>query len=240
MPETAKPRVAVIGLGSMGFGMAASLRRAGFDVTGCEVSREIVARYVADGGKAARTPAEAAEDADVVVSVVLNAAQTEAILFGKDGVAETLAGDAVVVSCATMDPDGAAPRQKKATGGPYLDAPIRGGAQGAARATDHPGLGQPDAFARARPVLDAIAAKVYELGDARASAPSSRWSTNCSPGDIAAAREAIAFAAKLGLDLQKVYRGHHRLRRQFLDVRKLGAACARWRLQARGARSRYS
>ena len=45
MPESAKPRVAVIGLGSMGFGMATSLRRAGFAVTGCDVSAEAVARY---------------------------------------------------------------------------------------------------------------------------------------------------------------------------------------------------
>ena len=52
MPESlsAKPRVAVIGLGSMGFGMATSLRRGGFDVTGCDVSADAVARFVADGG----------------------------------------------------------------------------------------------------------------------------------------------------------------------------------------------
>ena len=70
----------------MGFGMATSLRRAGFDVTGCDVSADCVARFVADGGKGAKTPAEAAKAADIVVSVVLNAAQTETILFGKDGV----------------------------------------------------------------------------------------------------------------------------------------------------------
>ena len=93
MPESAsqKPRIAVIGLGSMGFGMATSLRRAGFDVTGCDVSDDAVARFVAEGGGGARTPAQAAGGADIVVSVVVNAAQTETILFGKDGVAETLA-----------------------------------------------------------------------------------------------------------------------------------------------------
>jgi len=60
MPVTAKPRVAVIGLGSMGFGMATSLRRKGLDVTGCDVSADSVARFVADGGNGAKTPAEAA------------------------------------------------------------------------------------------------------------------------------------------------------------------------------------
>ena len=64
MPESAKPRVAVVGLGSMGFGMATSLRRAGFDVTGCDVSAESVARFVADGGNGAKIPAEAAKAAE--------------------------------------------------------------------------------------------------------------------------------------------------------------------------------
>src|SRR5260370_6455466 len=100
MPESisAKPRIAVIGLGSMGFGMATSLRRAGFDVTGCDVSDEAVARFVKDGGKGAKIPAEAAKGAGIVVSVVVNATQTETILFGKDGVAETLAKDAGFLS----------------------------------------------------------------------------------------------------------------------------------------------
>ena len=53
MSESAKPRMAVIGLGSMGMGMATSLRRAGFEVTGCDVSADSVARFVADGALAA-------------------------------------------------------------------------------------------------------------------------------------------------------------------------------------------
>ena len=135
MPESAKPHIAVIGLGSMGFGMATSLRRAGFAVTGCDVSGDAVARFVADGGGGADTPALAAKAADIVVSVVVNAAQTETILFGKDGVAETLARDAVFISSATMDPDVARrlAKQLEATGRHYLDAPISGGAQRAAQ-----------------------------------------------------------------------------------------------------------
>src|SRR3981189_2380936 len=128
MPETTsqKPRVAVIGLGSMGFGMATSLSRAGFGVTGCDVSADAVARFVPDGGSAAKPPAEAARTADIVVSVVVNASQTEAILFGKDGVAETLAKDAVFISSATMDPDVARRLAKhvEATRPHYLDRPL--------------------------------------------------------------------------------------------------------------------
>jgi len=211
MPEAVipKPRVAVIGLGSMGFGMAASLRRAGLDVIGCDVSADIVARFVADGGKAAKTPAEAAKGADIVVSVVLNAAQTETILFGKDGVAETLAKDAVVVSSATMDPDAARrlAKQLEATGRHYLDAPISGGAQRAAQGElTILASGSPAAFAKARPALDAMAAKLYELGDAAGQGAAFKMINQLLAGvHIAAASEAITFAAKQGLDLQKVY-----------------------------------
>src|ERR1700748_2296301 len=123
MPESVKPRIAVIGLGSMGFGMATSLRRAGFAVTGCDVSEDSVARFVAEGGEGAKTPAQAAKAADIVVSVVVNAAQTETILFGANGVAETLAQGAVFISSATMDPDVARRLAKplEATGRAYLE-----------------------------------------------------------------------------------------------------------------------
>src|SRR6476620_2410453 len=61
-------RIAVVGLGSMGYGMATSLKRAGHAVTGCDVSADAVARFVKDGGAGASTPAEAAKGADIVGS----------------------------------------------------------------------------------------------------------------------------------------------------------------------------
>jgi L-threonate 2-dehydrogenase len=209
MTETAKPHVAVIGLGSMGFGMATSLRHAGFEVTGCDVMADSVARFVNDGGKGAKTPAEAAKAADIVISVVLNAAQTETILFGKDGVAETLARDAVFVSSATMDPEVARrlAKQLEPTGRHYLDAPISGGAQRAAQGElTVLASGSPAAFAKARPALDAMAAKLYELGDAPGQGAAFKMINQLLAGvHIAAASEAITFAARQGLDLRKVY-----------------------------------
>src|SRR6201988_978147 len=209
MSESAKPRMAVIGLGSMGFGMATSLKRAGFYVTGCDVSADSVARVVADGGKGAPEPAEAAKDADIVVSVVVNAAQTETILFGAAGVAETLAKEAVFVSSATMDPEIARrlAKQLEATGRHYLDAPISGGAQRAAQGElTSLASGSPAAFARARPALDAMAAKLYELGDAPGLGAAFKMVNQLLAGvHIVAASEAMTFAAKQGLDLKKVY-----------------------------------
>ncbi|WP_410052306.1 L-threonate dehydrogenase [Bradyrhizobium sp. SZCCHNS3051] len=209
MPSPSQLKVAVIGLGSMGFGMATSLKRAGFEVTGCDVSADAVARFVADGGKGATTPAEAADGADIVVSVVVNAAQTEAILFGPGGAAETMPKDAVFVSSATMDPDVARrlAKQLEAAGWHYLDAPISGGAQRAAQGElTILASGSAAAFAKARPALDAMAAKLYELGDAAGQGAAFKMINQLLAGvHIAAASEAIAFAAKQGLDIRKVY-----------------------------------
>ena len=209
MTSAPKPNVAVIGLGSMGFGMATSLRRSGFSVTGCDVSEEAVARFVKEGGRGARTPAEAARDAEIVVSVVVNAAQTEAILFGAQGVAETLADGAVFISSATMDPDVARrlAKQLEASGRHYLDAPISGGAQRAAQGElTILASGSAAAFAKARSALDAMAAKLYELGDAPGQGAAFKMINQLLAGvHIAAACEAIAFAAKQGLDIRKVY-----------------------------------
>ncbi|MGC2083175.1 MAG: L-threonate dehydrogenase [Bradyrhizobium sp.] len=209
MSSSAALKVAVIGLGSMGFGMATSLRRAGFAVTGCDVSADAVARFVKEGGTGAKSPAEAAKNADIVVSVVVNAAQTEAILFGTGGVAETLPKDAVFISSATMDPDVARKlaKQLEATGRHYLDAPISGGAQRAAQGElTILASGSAAAFTKARPALDAMAAKLYELGDAAGQGAAFKMINQLLAGvHIAAACEAITFAAKQGLDINKVY-----------------------------------
>ena len=202
-------RAAVIGLGSMGYGMAISLRRAGLVVTGCDVNDANVDRFIAEGGQGAPTPADAARDADIAVSVVVNAAQTEAILFGKDGVADTLPRGAVFVSSATMDPDIARRLAARLEPGGrlYLDAPISGGARRAAQGElTILASGRTEAFARARPALDAMAAKVYELGDAPGQGAAFKMINQLLAGvHIAAASEAIAFAAKQGLDIGKVY-----------------------------------
>src|ERR1700744_1259032 len=211
MPDIAKPKIAVIGLGSMGFGMATSLRRASFEVTGCDVAADSVARFVKDGGKGAKTPAHAAKVAGIVVSVVVNAAQTETILFGKDGVAETLPKDAVFISAATMDPDIARrlAKELEATGHHNLDAQISGGAPRAAQGElTILASGSAAAFTKARPALDAMAAKLYELGDAPGQGAAFKMINQLLAGvHIAAASEAITFAAKQGLDIRKVYEG---------------------------------
>jgi putative dehydrogenase len=203
------PKVAVIGLGSMGMGIASSLIGAGFSVTGCDIDPARVEFLKGEGGSADIRPAVAAKGADVLVTVVVNAAQTEAVLFGADGCLSELAGKAVVISCATMAPEAARSIAGKveATGRLYLDAPISGGSKRAASG-DLTVLasGSAEAFREARPVLSAIAAKVYELGDVPGIGASFKMVNQLLAGvHIAAACEAVAFAARQGLDLAKVY-----------------------------------
>ncbi len=207
--SSSTPQVTVIGLGSMGFGMAQSLRRAGFDVVGCDVTAAGRERFVADGGHAAATPAEAARGSAIIVSVVVNAAQTEAVLFGPDGCADVMDADAVFVSSATMAPDVALAlaARLEATGRHYLDAPISGGAQRASEgALTILASGTAAAFDRARPALDAMAATLYELGDSAGTGAAFKMINQLLAGvHIAAACEAITFAAKQGLDIRRVY-----------------------------------
>jgi L-threonate 2-dehydrogenase len=201
--------IAVIGLGAMGRGIAQSLLRQGFSVVGCDPAAAAAQWFLTAGGKLADTPALAAEGAEIVVSVVVNAAQTELILFGENGVAKAMPSDAVFLSSATMDRAAASrfAQHLEATGRHYLDAPISGGpiraAQGALTVM---ASGSSTAFAKARPALDAIASKVYELGDRAGTGAAFKMINQLLAGvHIAAACEAITFAAKQGLDLTKVY-----------------------------------
>jgi 3-hydroxyisobutyrate dehydrogenase len=193
----------------MGYGIARSVLRSGFDVVGYDVAPAPLERFAAEGGRTAMSPAEASAGADVVLSVVVNAAQTEAVLYGHDGCADAMPPGAVFVSSATVAPEVARglARRLESTGRQYLDAPISGGAQRAAEGKlTVLASGSPTAFERARPVLNAMAATVYELGDAPGLGAAFKMVNQLLAGvHIAAACEAIAFAAKLGLDLSRVY-----------------------------------
>src|SRR5271165_3737925 len=96
---------AVIGLGSMGLGIAQSLIKHGINVVGFDVNPEAVAQVVRGGGRAAISAADAGRNVDATVIVVVNAAQTGAVLFGDDGAAAAMRPDGVIIACATMAPE---------------------------------------------------------------------------------------------------------------------------------------
>lgn len=202
-------RVAVIGLGSIGLGMAASLRKTGQDVVGVDVAAARRAEFEALGGRASASAVDAAKGADCVFCVVVNAAQTEEVLFGAQGVAEVMLRGAVFLSCATLSPDAARALGGRlaALGRHYLDTPTSGGpAKAMAGEITIMGSGTPAAFDAAQPALDAVAAKVYRLGDAPGAGSAMKLVNQLLAGvHIASACEAMAFAIRLGLEPRAVY-----------------------------------
>ncbi|MFP4903508.1 NAD(P)-dependent oxidoreductase, partial [Paraburkholderia sp. BR14261] len=126
--------VGVIGLGALGMGVARSLLRGGFNVHACDVRREVLDQFVAAGGTACASPAELGARCDVVVTLVVNAAQTETVLFGEKGAVHSMKPGGVVIACATVAPDFAIDlgRRVEAAGLQLLDAPVSGGAARAA------------------------------------------------------------------------------------------------------------
>ena len=196
--------ITVIGLGSMGLGMALSLRRAGHRVIGCDLRDGAAEPLVAIGGEAGRA-VEAAAESDIVVSVVLNAAQTEAVLLGAQGCAAAMREGAAIISCATVDPQVARDMavRAEALGLYYLDAPISGGATKAREGRlSIMASGSGAAFDAARPALDAMAETVHDLGREAGAGSAMKAVNQLLAGvHIAAMGEALALAASQGLDL---------------------------------------
>jgi 3-hydroxyisobutyrate dehydrogenase len=201
--------IGLIGLGAMGRGMAGSLRRAGYTVHVCDVRPEAAQAFAADGGVACATPAELAAHCEVIVSVVVNAAQTEAVLFGPGGAAAAMRPGSAFVMCSTVDPNWSIATEQRlaAMGLVYLDAPISGGAARAASGEmTMMTAGRPEAYAKVGATLDAMAAKVYRLGDKAGAGSKVKIINQLLAGvHIAAAAEAMALGLREGVAADALY-----------------------------------
>ena len=203
----------MIGLGAMGSGMGGSLRRAGADLHVCDAREGVAAAFTAQGGSPCATAAELAARCEVVVSVVVNAAQTESVLFGSgdggDGAAAAMRPGSVFVMCSTVDPNVsiAFERRLEAMGLLYVDAPISGGAARAASGEmTVMGAARDAAWAIAEPFLQAMAAKVYRLGDRAGNGSKVKIINQLLAGvHIAAAAEAMALGLREGVDAAALY-----------------------------------
>jgi 3-hydroxyisobutyrate dehydrogenase-like beta-hydroxyacid dehydrogenase len=198
--------IAVIGLGSMGYGMAQSALRAQHRVHGFDIAPAAMDRFRAEGGAEGALP-DVAGSLDAVVVVVLNAAQTEAVLFGPEGVVQNLKPGAVVMACATVAPDFARAMAARCEGFGvhYLDAPISGGSvKAAAGQLSIMASGSRAAFAAARPALDAMAQTVFDLGDAPGAGSAMKAVNQLLAGvHIAAMAEAMTFGMTQGVSPEK-------------------------------------
>ena len=130
-----KGTVGVIGLGSMGLGVARTLLAKGFTVHACDVRPEVVSSFAAEGGLAAAGPGALGAAVPIAIVLVVNADQTEQVLFGPDGAALRMAPGSVIIASSTVAPDYATDlgRRLAERGLLMIDAPVSGGAARAAK-----------------------------------------------------------------------------------------------------------
>lgn len=202
-------KIGVVGLGAMGLGMAQSLRRAGYHVCACDARADVARSFAAQGGTACAHPADVAAACEVIVSVVVDAAQTEAVLFGAHGAAAAMPPGSLFVMCSTVAPEWSIALEQRLAERSilYLDAPISGGAaKAAAGRMTMMTAGRPAAYAKAAGVLDAMAANVYRLGDRAGNGSKVKIINQLLAGvHIAAAAEAMALGLREGVDAAQLY-----------------------------------
>jgi 3-hydroxyisobutyrate dehydrogenase len=162
-------RIAFLGLGIMGRPMAANLARAGFAVTAWNRTPDRAQSFAAEhpGVRVASTPVDAAADADIVITMVVDAPDVEQVLFGGRGAADGLREGALVIDMSTIAPTASRAIAKRlgARGVGFVDAPVTGSRPKAEDGTLTIMVGGDAAdFERAKPVLDALGALVVQVG----------------------------------------------------------------------------
>lgn len=197
---------AVFGLGAMGYGMASSLLRGGISTYGFDVVASQMEKFQSEGGQKGSV-ADAANEVSIAIVAVLNAEQTQDVLFGANGIVPQLSKGSVVIACATVPPEFAKDMEKRCAehGVAYLDAPISGGsAKAASGDLSIMASGTKEAFAIAKPALDACAQTVFELGDAAGAGSAMKAVNQLLAGvHIATMAEALTFGMTQGVTADK-------------------------------------
>ena len=205
---SAMAKIAFIGLGVMGGPVAGHLARAGHQVTVYNRTMSKASAWVeAHGGAMAVTPAQAAEDAEVVITCVGNDDDLASVTLGKDGAFRTMAKGALFIDHTTVSAKIA--RQLFVEGESRslhcVDAPVSGGQAGAenGQLTIMVG-GEAATFAKAEPVIKAYAKAVTHLGPAGNGQLTKMVNQICIAGVVQGLSEALNFAKRAGLDTDKV------------------------------------
>jgi len=202
--------VCIVGLGSMGMGAAKSCINAGLTTYGVDLNPQALATLQQAGAKQAATSADGfASELDALLLLVVNAAQVKQILFGENGLAAKLKPNTPVMVSSTISAADARQieQQLLALGLNMLDAPVSGGA---AKAADGQmtvmASGAESTFQQLQPVLDAIAGKVYRIGEEIGLGATVKIIHQLLAGvHIAAGAEAMALAARAGIPLDVMY-----------------------------------
>ncbi|EPC5667733.1 L-threonate dehydrogenase [Serratia liquefaciens] len=202
--------VCIVGLGSMGMGAAKSCINAGLTTYGVDLNPQALAILQQAGAKQAATSADGfASELDALLLLVVNAAQVKQILFGENGLAAKLKPNTPVMVSSTISAADARQieQQLLALGLNMLDAPVSGGAAKAAEGQmTVMASGAESTFQQLQPVLDAIAGKVYRIGEEIGLGATVKIIHQLLAGvHIAAGAEAMALAARAGIPLDVMY-----------------------------------
>jgi len=198
-------RVGFVGLGTMGGAMAANVARAGFAVTAWNRTAGRAAELSDLGVALAPTAAAAAAASDVILTIVSDTPDVEAVLFGPDGVADGAARGSLVVDMSTISPSATRDFAGRLAerGVAMLDAPVSGGSEGAKKGTLSIFVGGEAAdLERARPVLAAMGTTITHLGPIGSGQAAKAVNQVILAGTYLGVAEGIVLAIKAGLDVE--------------------------------------
>ena len=223
-----KETIGFIGLGIMGSGMARNLLKAGFDVHVWNRTASRMAPLVSAGARGASDAAGVAAESDIIVICVSETQDVEEVLFGEGGVMKGARPGALVIDTSTISPQATISMEARlrAAGLRMLDAPISGGSEGAANGTLSIMVGGDAADVdRAMDVLSAMGSRITHVGRTGAGQMAKLVNQILVVGTMQAVSEALLFAHKGGLDLEKT-----------LEAVEHGAAGS-WMLSNRGSQA---
>lgn len=200
-------KIGFIGLGIMGNPMAGHLQKAGYELQVYNRTQSKGDNLVASGATRALTPADAAKGADIVITIVSDSPQVEAVVFGENGAYETLQDGALLIDMSTISATATRGFAKKLAnqGVHMLDAPVSGGDVGAINASLTIMVGgEQDQFDRALPLFEVMGSKATLLGEIGSGQVTKSCNQILVVTALAGVCEALLLAEKQGLDLEKV------------------------------------
>ncbi|TBY50211.1 3-hydroxyisobutyrate dehydrogenase [Rhizobium leguminosarum] len=198
-------RIAFIGLGNMGGPMAANLVKSGHEVLGFDLAASVLKAAEAGGVKPASHASQAVKDAEVVITML---PQGRHVLTAWTDILQTTAQGTLVIDCSTIDVDSSrkAHDMAKAASCLSLDAPVSGGTGGASAGTlTFMAGGSDEAFARAKPILEAMGKKIVHCGEAGAGQAAKICNNMILGISMVGVCEAFVLAEKLGLSHQALF-----------------------------------
>lgn len=199
-------RVAFIGLGHMGGGMAPNLVKAGHEVRAFDLSEKALAKASQQGCSPAETAEEACRDADAVITMLPAAGHVLDVY--RNHVFKSAPGNALLIDCSTIDVGSARTIEEEASAQGYemVDAPVSGGIAAAAGGTLAFMVGgSQQAFGRAQPILEPMAKAVIHAGGPGAGQAAKICNNMILGATMAVTCEAFVLAQKLGLDPKTFY-----------------------------------